>query len=117
MVTMLEKLEEVKGAFCGDNPTTILNTEDHPPVSIGQKFSHHLWTTVPPAKEFQDPRLSSVRRNRSFLGTVRVRTMTELKERILSAFDAITDNMREAAFRDYERRLHKCLQVRGGHVD
>lgn len=48
---------------------------------------------------------------------VRVRTKTELKERILSAFDAITDTMREAAFRDYERRLHKCLQVRGGHVD
>lgn len=48
---------------------------------------------------------------------VRARTMTELKERILSAFDAITDNMREATFKDYERRLHKCLQVRGGHVD
>ncbi|KAG0435144.1 hypothetical protein HPB47_018660 [Ixodes persulcatus] len=37
---MLGKLEEVKGAFCGDNPTTLLNIEDHPPVSIGQKFSH-----------------------------------------------------------------------------
>ncbi|KAG0433042.1 hypothetical protein HPB47_020277 [Ixodes persulcatus] len=82
MVTMLEKLEEVKGAFCGDNPTTILNTEDHPPVSIGQKFSHHLWTTVPPAKEFQDPRLSSVRRNRSFLGT-----------------GGLTSNLRETSYR------------------
>ncbi|KAG0410797.1 hypothetical protein HPB47_012072 [Ixodes persulcatus] len=60
---MLGKLEEVKGAFCGDNPTTFLSIEDHPPDYIGQKFSHHLWTTVPLTKEFQDPRLSSVRRN------------------------------------------------------
>ncbi|KAM7293358.1 hypothetical protein ISCGN_026488 [Ixodes scapularis] len=29
MVTMLEKLEEVKRAFCGDDPTTFLNIEDH----------------------------------------------------------------------------------------
>ncbi|KAG0432983.1 hypothetical protein HPB47_020333 [Ixodes persulcatus] len=62
---------------------------------------------------------AAVRRRveRIWASRVGVRTMTELKERILSAFDAITDNMREAAFRDYERRLHKCLQVRGGHVD
>ncbi|KAM7293821.1 uncharacterized protein ISCGN_023404 [Ixodes scapularis] len=29
MVTMLGKLEEVKRAFCGDDPTTFLNIEDH----------------------------------------------------------------------------------------
>ncbi|KAM7304170.1 hypothetical protein ISCGN_014070 [Ixodes scapularis] len=57
MVTMLGKLEEVKGAFCGDDPSTFLNTEDRSPVWIGQKFSHHLWTAVPLTKEFQDPRL------------------------------------------------------------
>uniref|UniRef100_A0A6B0UXF3 Putative secreted protein n=1 Tax=Ixodes ricinus TaxID=34613 RepID=A0A6B0UXF3_IXORI len=42
-VTMLGKLEEVKGSYCEDNPTTFLNIEDHPPVLIGQKFSHHQW--------------------------------------------------------------------------
>ncbi|KAM7311406.1 uncharacterized protein ISCGN_008313 [Ixodes scapularis] len=29
MVIMLGKLEEVKRAFCGDDPTTFLNIEDH----------------------------------------------------------------------------------------
>ncbi|KAG0435743.1 hypothetical protein HPB47_018340 [Ixodes persulcatus] len=110
MVTMLGKLEEVKGAFCGDNPTTFLNIEDHPLDSIGQKFSHHLWTTVPLTKEFQDPRLSPVRRNRSFLGTGRggwrqQRAMTALYARFPSESNntPVRDHSRGAAIRENPR--------------
>lgn len=49
-----------------------------------------------------------------FAGSRRMRQLrlkTELKERIISASDEITDDMQEATSRDYERRLHKCLKV------
>lgn len=47
----------------------------------------------------------------------RSRTIPELKEHIIDAFETISDDMREAIFQDYERRLEKCIEVRGGHVE
>ncbi|KAG0416693.1 hypothetical protein HPB47_006204 [Ixodes persulcatus] len=76
MVTMLGKLEEVKVAFCGDNPTTFLNIEDHPPLSIGQKFSHHLW------RASTDIRANSIRRIVSPLGTTCPSNQSHVDDRL-----------------------------------
>ncbi|KAG0415920.1 hypothetical protein HPB47_006893 [Ixodes persulcatus] len=47
----------------------------------------------------------------------RSRTIPELKKHRIYAFEIISEEMREAVFQDYERRLEKCIEVRGGHVE
>lgn len=49
--------------------------------------------------------------------TGRISTLDILKQRIEAAFLLITDEMRAAAFAEYEARLGRCTWQLGGHVE
>lgn len=47
----------------------------------------------------------------------RIASTSDLKARIEKAFLLISDRMRFAAFKEYSRRLRRCVELRGGHVE